>query len=54
MSVVNEPATVENCRKDYAARTAAASPVARAAVENPGRITGDRGIPRQQGAQASK
>ncbi|MGW0846780.1 hypothetical protein ACWD26_43040 [Streptomyces sp. NPDC002787] len=53
MSIVNEPATVENCQKDYAKRTEAADAVTRAAVQNPGRITGDHGIPPQQG-DASK
>jgi hypothetical protein len=53
MSIVNEPATVANCQKDYAKRTEAASALTRAAVRNPGRITGNQGIPRQQG-QAAK
>ncbi|MFJ3366433.1 hypothetical protein [Streptomyces anthocyanicus] len=49
MSIVNEPATVESCQKDYAKRTEAANAVTRAAVQNPGRFTGNQGIPRQQG-----
>ncbi|MER7688731.1 hypothetical protein [Streptomyces sp. NPDC097610] len=53
MSIVNEPATVESCQRDYAQRTEAANAVTRAAVQNPGQITGNQGIPRQQGG-ASK
>jgi len=53
MSAANEPATVEKCQQDYASR-ASANPQTAAAAQNPGRITGNDGIHRQQGGAAGR